>query len=108
MPFHSQDKIVENVARLADMQARMDALRMSNTALRDRNDELVRRCSSSGGASELVRISDAAPIRWLAAEQIGVITWTPSANSVNHTLSSVPSDGAGDNLPMRGRSCSIR
>ena len=36
-----QDRILETDARLADMQERMDALRLSNAALQERNDELV-------------------------------------------------------------------
>ena len=37
----TQDKIAEVDARAAGMQARMDALRKSNAALQQRNDELV-------------------------------------------------------------------
>ena len=37
----AQDKLAENDARAADMQAHMDALRLSNAALQTRNDELV-------------------------------------------------------------------
>ena len=40
-PACVQDKIAENEARAADMQAHMDALQLSTAALQSRNDELV-------------------------------------------------------------------
>ena len=37
----AQDKIAENEARAADMQAHVDTLRLSTAALQSRNNELV-------------------------------------------------------------------